>query len=126
MAVVPLTVALYRSKSYGTPPCWALVADVYAAERGEVVNHYRATSECVRALAQAFRLQLHGGGHGFFQVPQPVDFAVVLMGRTQKIGVHHCGIFYAGKVLHALDSGVLYQDMASLRDAYPLMEFWAK
>jgi hypothetical protein len=48
------------------------------------------------------------------------------MGRTRKLGIHHCGIYYQGKVLHALPEGVLYQDLPSLADEYRLIEYWSR
>jgi hypothetical protein len=116
----------YLAKSYPTPPCWALVADVYTSELGQAVDGYQTINSSVRAIAAAFRLALHKSPHGFGQIAQPVDYAVVLMGRTPTLGLHHCGVYYEGRVLHALADGTLYQDMASLAAEYPLMEFWSK
>lgn len=121
-----MNVADYQSKSYPKPPCWALVCDVLATERGEVPYGVKTVSGTIRTIASAFRLELHKSAHGFEQIQEPEDFAVVLMGRTPRTGIHHCGIYYDGKVLHAMPDGVLYQDLASLRDEYPLMEFWTK
>lgn len=121
-----MNVAHYQAQVYPSPPCWALVADIYTSELGAVVDDYKTISGSIRAVAGAFRLALHKAAHGFAQVELPVDFAVVLMGRVRSLGMHHCGIYYQGKVLHALESGTLYQDLASLRADYPLMEFWSK
>lgn len=124
-----LDVADFQARVYGDPPCWQMVADVYTSVLGQEVEEYKTISTSVREIAAAFRLVLHKGAHGFARVEEPVDFAVVLMGKTQKLGLHHAGIFYGGKVLHALpasDGGTLYQDLASLQDAYPLMEFWSR
>lgn len=121
-----MIVSDYLAKVYPSPPCWALVTDVYVTERAQTVNDYKTINGSVRAIAGAFRLALHKSAHGFAQVDEPVDYAVVLMGRLASLGLHHCGIYYQGKVLHALDSGTLYQDLPSLRGEYELMEFWAK
>lgn len=121
-----MNVSDYMAKVYPAPPCWDLVADVYTTELGQVVDEFATVSGSVRAIASAFRLALHKTSHGFQQIPDPVDYAVVLMGRTRKLGLHHCGIYYEGKVLHALDTGTLYQDLPSLQAEYQLMEFWAK
>lgn len=116
----------YLVKIYPSPPCWALVADVYATERGEPVTEYRTITNSVRGIADAFRLALHKSPHGFGQIAEPVDFCVVLMSTRPELGPHHAGVYYKGKVLHALESGVLYQDLASLSDRYPRVEFWAR
>lgn len=121
-----MNVADYMAKVYPNPPCWALVADVYATELGQGVEDYQTVSGSVRAIASAFRLTLHKSQHGFAQVDTPADFAIVLMGKTPRLGLHHAGIFYDGKVLHAQEGGTLYQDVASLHDQYELMEFWAR
>jgi hypothetical protein len=121
-----VNVASYQAKVYPDPPCWALVADVYTSELGQEVEGYKTISGSVRQLASAFRVALHKNPDGFTRLEEPVDYAVVLMGRVPALGVHHCGIYYEGKVLHATPEGTLYQDLASLQDAYPVMEFWAK
>lgn len=113
-------------KQYSSPPCWELVTDVYRAELGEGVLAFKTVDPSVRAIASAFRLALHKSPHGFARIAAPRDYAVVLMGKSAGIGLHHCGVWYQGKVLHALESGVLYQDMASLGDTYGVMEFWAR
>lgn len=121
-----MNVADYQAKQYPSPPCWALVTDVYILELGQQVDAFSTISDSVRQAAQAFRLQLHKDAQGFHRINEPQDLCLVLMGKTKKLGFHHCGIYYAGKVLHALDEGVLYQDLPSLRDTYPLVEFWSR
>ena len=121
-----MNVADYQAKVYPAPPCWNLVSDVLLTERAVVLDTCKTVTSTLRAAASAFRLELHKGAHGFQQVAEPEDFAVVLLGKTMKVGIHHCGVYYQGKVLHALEIGTLYQDMASLRDEYALVEFWSR
>lgn len=121
-----MDIATYQARVYPAPPCWSLVADVYANELDEPVDRFAVISNSVREIAREFRLQLHKDRHGFARIAAPQDWAVVLMGRTSRLGLHHCGIYYAGRVLHANHDGTLYEDLATLRDAYPLMEFWAR
>ena len=116
----------YLAKQYPTPPCWSLVADVYATELNGSVLDYRTINKSIRAIAAAFRIALHKSEHGFLQVAAPVDYAIVLLGKSPALGLHHCGIYFAGSVLHALDSGNIYQDLPGLQGEYPLIEFWAK
>lgn len=118
--------AIYQERTYPSPPCWALVADVYESERGQGVAAYRTITSNVRAIAEKFRIALHKDAHGFEQIDEPVDLCVVLLGKRTKMGPHHCGIYYDGKVLHALDSGTLLQDLVTIRDEYQLVEFWAR
>ena len=92
----------YLERQYPAPGCWALVADVYAHELQTSVLDYSAANGSARAIAYAFRLALHRGDHGFLQLAEPVDMAVVLLGKSPQLGVHHCGIYYAGRVLHVL------------------------
>lgn len=126
MTLPVLNVAAFQAKVYPSPPCWSLVADVYTSVLQEPLDGFRTIGESVRSAARAFRLQLHKDRHGFQQVDDPSDYAVVLMGRTPQIGVHHCGIFYGGSILHAMDTGTLYQDVGTLRATYQLMEFWSR
>lgn len=124
-----MDVSRYMTATYPAPPCWALVADVYARELGQGVNDYRTINPSARAIAAAFRLALHKSAHGFEPVTAPAapaDFDVVLLGKAPSLGLHHCGVYWQGGVLHALETGAVYQDLASLRDTYPLMEFWRK
>jgi hypothetical protein len=125
-----LNVADYLGRIYPSPPCWSLVTEVYIMELGQQVDAFGTISDSVRQAAQAFRLQLHKDALGFKRIMEPVDLCVVLMGKTRKLGFHHCGVYYGGSVLHAVQTEdvqqVLNQDLASLRDTYPLMEFWAR
>ena len=116
----------YLAKQYPSPPCWALVADVYRTELDEAVTAYRTINSSLRAIASTFRIAMHKSQHGFEQLDAPTDFTIVLLGRSLSLGLHHCGIFYEGKVLHALEDGNLYQDLASLIDTYPVLQFWGR
>lgn len=115
----------YQAKRYGPQPCWELVADVYANERDAIAVDYRPSLRSVRQMADAFRLALHAGRHGFSRVETPQDFSVVLMGRNTHLGIHHCGIYYAGRVLHAEPGATLYEELTALRCRYHVMEFWS-
>ncbi|MNN85864.1 hypothetical protein D3C81_2031980 [compost metagenome] len=75
-------------------------------------------------MANAFRISLHRGGHGFVRTDNPGDFAVVLMGRNAHIGIHHCGVVYGGRILHAEPGATLYEEITALQCRYPIMEFW--
>lgn len=121
-----MDVSRYMTTQYPAPPCWALVADVYARELGQGIDDYRTINPSARAIAAAFRLALHKSAHGFEPVTAPADFDVVLLGKVASLGLHHAGVYWQGGVLHALETGAVYQDLASLRDTYPLMEFWRK
>lgn len=116
----------YLAKQYGEPPCWELVADVYATELAETVTDYKTINSSIRAIADAFRIALHKTPNGFAQIVDPKDYCIVLMGKSLGLGLHHCGVYYQGSVLHALTSGNRYEDIAVIRDTYPLIEFWAK
>lgn len=118
-------ISAYRDKVYSFPPCWELVTDVYINELKYKTKSYLPDSDNLRDSAAALRLALHNNEHGLEKIDSPKDYCVVLMGRTIKLGLHHCGIYYKGKVLHALPSGNVYQDISSLQDTYKLMEFWS-
>jgi len=116
----------YLAKTYGPQPCWELVADVCANELGAVAVGYKTINRSVREMASAFRIALHKDPHGYAQVAAPVDMCIVLLGKTGRIGIHHCGIYLAGKVLHAMPGATLYEEIATVQDRFELVEFWAK
>ena len=116
----------YLAKTYGPQPCWELVVDVYATELQAVPVDYRTVNRSVREMAAAFRLAIHKSAHGFVQVDTPVDLCIVLLAQRANLGIHHCGIYFAGSVLHALSSVTLYEPLSSLQDAYEVVQFWAK
>lgn len=115
----------YHGRRYEQPPCWALVADVYANELGYPIPGYQA-DRGIRSIARAFRVALHDGPQGLKQLDAPADHCIVVLGITRAMGPHHCGIYWRGSVLHALPEGNLYQDMASIKDRYQLIEFWGR
>lgn len=121
-----MDVNAYLGKVYPLPPCWNLVADIYRTELSTTVTDYKTINASIRAIASEFRLALHKSAHGFSQIAEPVDFCVVLMGKSARAGLHHCGIYYQGKVLHMLASGGLYQEPSVIADEYKLVEYWAK
>ena len=121
-----MNVSAYQSKVYGAQPCWELVSDILINETGTIPLVFRTINRSIREMASEFRIALSKGTHGFVQIATPVDYAIVLLGKTERVGVHHCGIYYGGKVLHALSSGTVYEDMSSIQDAFEIVEFWAK
>lgn len=126
MTVPALDVVAFQSRVYPSPPCWSLVADVYMNVLGLPVDTFKTIDKSVRDTARTFRLHLAKDDHGFERIDAPREYAVVLMGKTPRLGIHHCGIFYGGKVLHARDDGTLHQELFELADQYQLMEFWAR
>ena len=121
-----MDISFYQSQTYPNPPCWNMVADVYTRELSKGVQDFRTVTDSVRDIARAFSIALRKSNNGFMQIGEPVNMCIVLMGKNQKNGVHHCGVYLDGHVLHALREGVLYQDMASLKDVYERIEFWSK
>ena len=116
----------YLARQYTQPGCWELVTDVYLRELQSDVLAFATVNNSVRAIANTFRLALHKDQHGFVQIAEPAPFCVVLMGKSLSLGLHHCGVYYEGSVLHAKPNLSLYQDMASLKSEYALIEYWAK
>ena len=121
-----MNVNTYLGKVYPSPPCFALVADVYATELSDTVTDYKTINSSIRSIASEFRLALHKSAHGFGRIETPVDYCVVLLGKTPRLGLHHCGIYYQGRVLHMLESGGQYQELSIIADEYKLIEYWAK
>jgi hypothetical protein len=121
-----LDVGFYQGLTFDEPRCWSLVARVYADTFSRNPAEVRSVNETMREAARTFRLRLFKDPNGVEQITEPRDYAIVLMWRTIERRRPHCGIYYSGSVLHASEGGtVLFQDMASLRDNYPVMEFWA-
>ena len=121
-----MNIADYMEKQYGPQPCWELVADVVTSEGGELPVDYKTVNRSVREMASAFRLAIHKSPHGYAQVVDPVDLCIVLLGKTERVGVHHCGIYFDGKVLHAMPGATMYEDMSVIGDAFELVQYWAK
>jgi hypothetical protein len=119
-------VSIYMAQEYEWPPCWQLVADVYLNELGQTVNDYKTINTSIRGIAETFRLAIHKGEHGFRQVSESQNFAVVLMAKLVSRTPTHCGIYYDGKILHATQHGVIYQDLSTLADQYQRIEYWVK
>jgi hypothetical protein len=120
-----LDVAAYQARQYEAPRCWSLVSAVYAEVVGRNPNEVQTVSESMRNASRAFRLALYKTSEGLQRLAEPQNLAIVLMWPTSQRKRPHCGIYYAGKVLHATESTNLYQDLASLGDSFPIIEFWA-
>lgn len=116
----------YLAKQYGPQPCWELVADVYATELQQIPVDYKTVNRSVREMASAFRLAIHKSAHGFVQVAAPVDLCVVLLAKHAHIGIHHCGIYHDGAVLHAMPGSTLYEPLSVIHDSFAVVQFWAK
>lgn len=121
---ITLDIDALQGMTFPPPVCWSLVSHVYALAGADPAS-VQTVSESMRLAARAFRLTLHKRAFGLRQIAQPVDLAIVLMWPTAKRRAMHCGIYWNGCVLHATPDGVLYQDLRTLRGAYPFMEFWA-
>lgn len=121
-----LDVAEYQSRVYEPPRCWKLVSDVYADVCGAQPSEVETVSESMRRWSRAFRIELYKRQPGMHQISEPRDLAVVLMWPSSSGKRPHCGIYWQGCILHATEQATLYQDMASLRSIYPVMEFWAR
>lgn len=116
----------YLAKQYGPQPCWELVADVYASELDAVAVDYKTVNRSVREMASAFRLAIHKSAHGFVQMAEPVDLCIVLLAKHARVGIHHCGIYQDGSVLHALPGSTLFEPLSVINDAFEVVQFWAK
>jgi hypothetical protein len=121
-----MNIASYMAKQYGPQPCWELVTDVVTTEGGELPVDYQTVNRSIREMASAFRLAIHKSPHGYAQIVVPVDLCIVLLGKTERMGVHHCGIYYDGKVLHAMPTATMYEDLSVIGDAFELVQYWAK
>jgi hypothetical protein len=121
-----IDVNAYLARQYPAPPCWALVADFYASELGQPVDAFQTVNSSVRSIASAFRLSLHKTPSGFGKITAPAENCVVLLGKTERLGLHHCGVYVDGKLLHALDSGVYYEELTAIAGQYALVEYWAR
>lgn len=121
-----LNVSVYQNRTYEPPSCWKLVTDVYSEVLGAEPHEVETVSESMRRAARAFRINLFKNQPGMRQLLDPQDLAVALMWPANRQWRAHCGIVWEGKILHATEAGVLYQDMASLRSIYPQMEFWGR
>lgn len=117
----------YLDRVYGQPPCWELVADVYATEYGSDVGRYAVVTGAIREAAQKFALHIATDPHGFIRLEEPAEGCVVLLG-SPRAGLHHAGVYTDGQVLHALRAGQppLREPLESVADRYKLIEFWGR
>lgn len=116
----------YLAKDYGPQGCWSLVADVVATETGDTPLIFRTINRSVRQMASEFRIALSKGQHGYLEIAAPANLCIVLLGKTERMGIHHCGICFDGKVLHAMTGITLYEELSVIRDAFEVVQFWAK
>lgn len=116
----------YLGRVYGSQPCWELVADVCTTEIGKIPVDYKTVNRSIREMASEFRLAIHKSAHGFAQIAEPVDLAIVLLGKTERVGIHHCGIYFDGRVLHAMPGATMYEELSVIRDTFAVVEFWSK
>ncbi|MBP8285393.1 MAG: hypothetical protein KAX57_00985 [Rhodoferax sp.] len=121
-----MDISTYQARQYSAQPCWDLVADLYACERKALHVGYEPKERTVRAMADAFRLAVHHNANGFKCVADPADYCIVLLGKNTRIGIHHCGVYYQGSVLHALPGITLFEPISVIRDQWALIEFWAQ
>ena len=121
-----MNINTYLAKQYGPQPCFELVADVYASESDAVAVDYKTVNRSIRDMSSAFRIAIYKSAHGFVQTSAPIDMCIVLLGKTDKIGIHHCGIYFAGSVLHAMPGITLYEELTAITDRFEVVEFWAK
>lgn len=121
-----MDISKYQLKQYSAQPCWDLVADFYATEFTGVLVDYSVENRSIRKMADDFRLALHNGKHGFTQSDSPVNGCIVLLGKNPRIGIHHCGIYMDGNVLHAMSSIVSYEPITVISDRFALVEYWHK
>lgn len=115
----------YLDRTYGQPPCWELVADVYATEYASEVGRYAVATGTIREAAQKFALHIATDPHGFIRLGEPAEGCVVLLGSS-RAGLHHAGVYTGGKLLHALRESVLLEPLESVADRYKLIEFWGR
>ncbi|MHB8947560.1 MAG: hypothetical protein ACYC4S_00665 [Rhodoferax sp.] len=116
----------YLAKQYGPQPCWELVSDVYATELQAVPVDYKTVNRSIRQMASEFRLAIHKSPHGFAQVTEPTDLCIVLLAKNAHIGIHHCGIYHNGSVLHAMPGATLFEPLSVINDMFETVQFWAK
>ena len=115
----------YLDRTYGQPPCWELVADVYATEYASEVGRYAVVTGTIREAAQKFALHIAADPHGFIRLTEPTEGCVVLLG-SPRAGLHHAGVYTDGKLLHALRDSVFHEPMDSVTDRYKLIEYWGR
>lgn len=119
-----MNVRKYQGTSYKNPPCWRLVAHALA-DRGVLLPDFSPEHASHEDIATAFRIAIHNAPGWAEQVAAPQDYDMVLMARCDRMDFHHIGIWWNGKILHALPSGVWYQPASLVRDEFRKeFEFW--
>ena len=49
----------------------------------------------------------------------------MLLGKSARLGLHHCGVLIEGRLLHALESGVYWEELSGVAGQYELVEYWS-
>lgn len=112
----------YLAKSYTWPPCWELVTDVYLNELGFSFTGTDIQGKTVKQLQSAFLRSIFVDKL-FRMIDSPEDGCIVLMYRHGEDVPNHCGVYYRGNVLHALQTMPIYQDLYSLKDSYKQLKY---
>ena len=121
-----IDISPYLVRQYSAQPCWELVADFYTTEFDEIPVAYKTVRRTVREMASEFRIAIHKSPHGFVQVADPVENCIVLLAKSASVGIHHCGVYVNGKVLHAQPEMTLHEELSTLHDRFEVVEFWAR
>ena len=122
-----LDINKYLANTYEAPRCWGLLSEVMHGAHGPAVTGYKPTdSFSVRDLASAFRLTLHRSPGTFIRLSEPADLCMVLLGNGTKLGLHHCGVYWQGSVLHAHEGGNSFDDLSAVRDRFTSIEYWGR
>jgi len=109
----------------GCVNCWSLVALVYSQEISKDIPMFKSGS--IAGIASAFTAAFATGDHGFYKVELPQDYdVIVFINKSEFRSEYHCGVYYGGKVLHAVRilGGVVFQDLDIASETFDKVEFW--
>lgn len=109
-------------KQYEYPACFTLVTDFYLNEFGFEFKNFDIQGKNIKQLRTAFVLSILKDKL-FYRTDYPKDGSIVLMYKDYADRPNHCGIYIQNRILHALNTLVVWQSLSALTDYYNKIEY---
>lgn len=119
-----MSISPYLAKTYDYPKCWNLVVDYMRTTLGVDLTKSKYEAKTKDAIRDLFVANIDSDT-SFKRIESPKQHCIVLLyARGALHRPYHVGVFVDGKVLHAGNNLVLWQDLAEIEDYYGKIEYW--